>query len=179
VHRVCVVAFVLLLAGCASTFPEDELRSVDRSVTVTTLRQDPAANLGRRVMLGGDILATRPMPNQTEVELLSKPLDSEDRPRRGDASDGRVIVTTPRFLDPAVYAAGRQITVIGTVTGEEERKIAELPYRYPVVAAESIKLWPREVLVPYPPPWSYYLWPYPYPYGWRYRGWGPGPYYWW
>jgi outer membrane lipoprotein len=114
-----------------------------------------------------DILATRPMPNQTEVELLSKPLDSEDRPRPGDVSDGRLIVTTQQFLDPAVYAAGRRMTVIATVTGEEERKIAELPYRYPVVEAESIKLWPREVIVPaYPPPWPYfYAWPYPY--GWR------------
>jgi outer membrane lipoprotein len=87
-------------------------------------------------------------------------------------------VTTPQFLDPAVYAAGRRMTVIGTVTGEEERKIAELPYRYPVVAADAIKLWPREVVVPaYPPPWPYYY-PWPYPYGWRYRGWGPGPYWW-
>ena len=176
--RVRLLAFVLLLAGCATAFPEDALRSVDRSVTVTALRQDPAANLGRRVLLGGDILATRPMPNQTEVELLSKPLDREDRPRHGDASDGRVIVTTPQFLDPAVYAEGRRMTVIATVTGAEERKIAELPYRYPVVAAEAIKLWPREVIVPaYPAPWPYFY-PWPYPYGWRYRGWGPGPYRW-
>ena len=177
-RRVRLLAFVLLLAGCASAFPEDALRSVDRSVSVTSLRQDPAAYLGRRVMLGGDIVATRPMPTRTEVELLSKPLDREDRPRHGDTSDGRVIVTTPQFLDPEVYAAGRRMTVIATVTGEEERKIAELPYRYPVVAAESIKLWPREVVVPYPPPWPYYY-PWPYPYGWRYRGWAPGPYYWW
>jgi outer membrane lipoprotein len=106
------------------------------------------------------------------VELLS--LDREDRPRHGDTSDGRVIVTTPQFLDPEVYAAGRRMTVIATVTGEEERKIAELPYRYPVVAAESIKLWPREVVVPYPPPWPYFY-PWPYPYGWRYRGGRPTP----
>ena len=177
-RRARLLVFTVLLAGCASAFPDDALRSVDRSVTLTALRQDPAANLGRRVLLGGDILATRPMPNQTEVELLSKPLDGDDRPRPGDASDGRVLVTTPQFLDPAVYAAGRRMTVIGTVTGEEERKIAELPYRYPVVAADAIKLWPREVVVPaYPPPWPYYY-PWPYPYGWRYRGWGPGPYWW-
>ena len=82
------------------------------------------------------------------------------------------------YCDPAVYAAGRRMTVIATVTGAEERKIAELPYRYPVVAADLIKLWPREVLVPaYAPPWPYFY-PWPYPYGWRYRGWGPGPYWW-
>jgi outer membrane lipoprotein len=173
-----LVALVLLLAGCASAFPEDALRSVDRSVTVTALRQHPDAYLGRRVMLGGDIIATRPLPDRTEVELLSKPLAADDRPPLGDASDGRVIVTTPHFLDPAVYAERRRLTVIGTVTGAEERKIAELPYRYPVVAADVIQLWPREVIVPaYAPAWPYFY-PWPYRYGWRYRGWGPGPYWW-
>jgi len=179
VRPACVVAVALWLAGCASAFPEDALRSVDRSVTLTALRENPAANLGRRVMLGGDIVATRPMPGHTEVELLSKPLDREDRPRHGDTSDGRFIATSPQFLDPEVYAAGRRMTVIATVAGEEERKIAELPYRYPVVAAESIKLWPREVAVPYPPPWPYLYYPGPYPYAWWYRGWRPWPYYGW
>ena len=69
------------------------------------------------------------------------------------------------------------MTVIATVTGSEERKIAELPYRYPVVAADAIKLWPREVIVPAYPPGPYFY-PWPYAYSWRYRGWGPGPYWW-
>ena len=117
------LAFLLLLGGCVSAFPADALRTVDRSITVPALRDDPTAYLGRRVLVGGDILATRPMPGATEVELLTKLLDEQDRPRHGDASPGRVIVSTPQFLDPAVYAEGRRITVIGTVTGQEERKI--------------------------------------------------------
>jgi outer membrane lipoprotein len=172
------LACLLLLGGCASAFPADAMRSVDRSVTVPVLRENPPAYLGRRVIVGGDILATRPMPGATEIELLTKPLDGEDRPRPGDASPGRVIVSTPQFLDPAVYAEGRRITVIGTVTGQEERKIGELPYRYPVLGAVDIRLWPREIAVaPYPAPWPYYYSPWPYPY-WRYRGWGPWPFWW-
>jgi outer membrane lipoprotein len=118
------------------------------------------------------------MPGATEVELLTKPLDEQDRPRHGDASPGRVLVSTPHFLDPAVYAEGRRITVIGTVTGQEERKIGELPYRYPVVTAVDLRLWPKEIAVaPYPAPWAYYYYPWPYPY-WRSRGWGPWPFWW-
>jgi outer membrane lipoprotein len=173
-----VFAFLLLLGGCATAFPEDALRGVDRSVTVADLLGDPDAYVGRRVMIGGDILATRPKPGSTEIELLSKTLDADDRPRHGDSSNGRALVTTTAFLDPAVFAEHRRVTVIGTVTGTEERKIGELPYRYPVIAATDVKLWPREtVMPPYPPPWPYtYPWPYP---GWRYRGWAPygwGPY---
>jgi outer membrane lipoprotein len=178
-----LIALALLLAGCATAFPDDALRSVDRSITVTALRADPGAHVGRRVMVGGDILATRPRPGQTEIELLSRPLSRDDRPQRGDASDGRVLITTAEFLDPAVYADGRRLTVIGTVTGQEERPIGELPYRYPVIAAVSIRLWPREVAVPfYGPTWMYSPWPYPYLYGWRYRGhdpWPAWPPYWW
>jgi outer membrane lipoprotein len=173
------VVAAFLLAGCASAFPADALRTVDRSITVSALRQDESAFLGRRVLVGGDILATRPMPGATEVELLAKPLDRDDRPRRGDVSDGRVIVRTSEFLDPAVYAERRRLTVIGAVSGHEERKIGELPYRYPVIAAADIKLWPRDVEVaPYPPPWPYVYDPWPYPTFWRYRMWGPGPYWW-
>ncbi len=172
-----VLALIVLLGGCASAFPDDVLRSVDRSVTVALLREDPSAYLGRRVMVGGDILATRPMPGATEVEVLAKPLNVEGRPRHGDDSQGRMIVRTSQFLDPAVYAEGRRLTVVGDVTGAEERKIGELPYRYPVVTAVDIRLWPREVVAPYPPPWPYfYAWPYPAYYGWRYRAWGPWPY---
>jgi len=171
-------ALAVLLSGCATAFPDDLRRTVNRAVTVTELRQNPTAYLGQRVMIGGEILVTRPMPADTEVELLSKPLESDDRPQRGDVSDGRVLVTTAQFLDPAVYAEGRRITVIGTVTGEEERKVGELSYRYPVVSVISIHLWPRDVVVPpYPPAWPYYPWPYYYP--WRYRLYGPWPYSWW
>lgn len=178
VRRARVSILAVLLAGCVSAFPDAALRSVDRTATVADLRRDPAAYLGRRVMVGGDILATRPKPDETEIEILSKPIESDERPRRGDVSDGRVLVTTSQFLDPAVYAEGRRLTVIGTVTGGDERKIGELPYRYPVVAALDIHLWPRDVVEPAPWP---YLWPYPYPYGWRFRVYGPWPDwpYWW
>jgi outer membrane lipoprotein len=41
-----------------------------------------------------------------------------------------------------VYARGRRLTVLGTVAGLEERRVGELPFAYPVISAERIKLWP-------------------------------------
>jgi len=59
--------------------------------------------------------------------------------------------------------------------GEEERQIGELPYRYPLIAAERIRLWPRDVaathIVPVYPP-GFYDWPY-WPHG---PLWPYGPY---
>jgi outer membrane lipoprotein len=157
----------MLLGGCASGFPEAALRSVNRAITASELRADPKAYVTQRVILGGEILATRPRVGETEIEVLGQRLRGDDSPERGDESEGRFLVKTTEFLDPAVYAAGRRLTVIGAVTGEEERKIGELPYRYPVIAADRLRLWPRESGEPplfYPGyPWGLYERLYPPP----------------
>ena len=138
-------AAVLLGTGCAAApFPDELTRSVDRSLSLAQIRADPRAHLGARVMLGGDILATTPKAGGTEIEVLARRLDKGDAPDRGDSSAGRFLVRTPEFLDPAIYARGRRITVLGAVAGSEERPVGELPYAYPVIEAERIKLWPKE-----------------------------------
>ena len=140
-----LVAAALLVTGCAaSPFPEALTRSVNRSLSLAQIRADPPAYRGARVILGGEILATAPKTGETEIEVLSRRLDSGDAPERSDSSPGRFLARMPGFLDPAVYARGRRVTVLGAVAGVEERPVGELPYVYPVIAAESIKLWPKE-----------------------------------
>lgn len=162
----------MLLGGCVTAFPDDAVRGVDPSITVGVLRAAPDAHVGKRAILGGEILATHPRVGETEIEVLSRHLRNDDSPERSDRSDGRFLVRTAEFLDPAVYSTGRRLTVLGTVVGEEERKIGDLPYRYPVVRSEQIRLWPRDVIMAplYPPPGIYGpTWPY-----WGvYRPWRP------
>jgi outer membrane lipoprotein len=143
--RVSLLVAALLVTGCAaSPFPEALTRSVNRSLSVAQIRADPQAYRGTRVILGGEILATAPKARETEIEVLARHLDSGDAPERSDSSPGRFLVRMAGFLDPAVYARGRRVTVLGTVAGVEERPVGELPYVYPVIAAERIKLWPKE-----------------------------------
>jgi len=152
------VLLAVLVAGCATAFPDAVMRTVDTRITVDELLRDPAARKGARMILGGDILATQPRSGLTEIEILARRLRGNDAPERSDRSPGRVLLHTPEFLDPAVYAAGRRITVIGEVTGVEERKIGEVLYRYPVLTVERIRLWPPDVVVGpsyYPYPWGF------------------------
>jgi Outer membrane lipoprotein Slp family len=68
--------------------------------------------------------------------------------------NGRFLVSTREFLDPAIYAPGRRLMVLGTVAGRSERRVGDLPYAYPMISAERIKLWPKEtpwVSGEYPP----------------------------
>jgi outer membrane lipoprotein len=68
-----------------------------------------------------------------------------------DRSEGRFIACRAGFYDPAVFTAGREVTIAGTVTGFEARRIGDYDYRYPRVAADVIYLWPerrdRDVIV--------------------------------
>jgi outer membrane lipoprotein len=149
----------ILVGGCATAFPESVMQTVDTRITADELVRQPAAVKGARVILGGDILTVQPRPGLTEIELLTRRLRGDDSPERSDQSPGRVLLHSPEFLDPAVYAPGRRITIVGDVTGVEERKIGEVPYRYPVITADRIRLWPKDVVVGpayYPYPWGYY-----------------------
>jgi outer membrane lipoprotein len=176
------LALAVLVGGCASAFPGEVMRTVDTRISADDVRRDPDAFKGARVIVGGDILSTQPKPGETEIELLARRLRDDDSPERSDRSPGRLLLRSADFLDPAVYAAGRRISVIGTVSGVEERKVGELPYRYPVIAVERIRLWAQDIAQygayypwgawPYDP---YYLGP-PYYFGPRHRYY---PYGWW
>lgn len=177
------LALAVLVGGCASAFPGEVMRTVDSRISADDLRRDPDAFRGARVIVGGDILSTLPKPGETEIELLARRLRDDDSPERSDRSPGRLLLRSADFLDPAVYAAGRRISVIGTVSGVEERKVGELPYRYPVIAVERIRLWAQDV-AQYGAYYPWGAWPYdPYSFGPYYLGppyyFGPRPRGWW
>ncbi|MBW1918361.1 MAG: Slp family lipoprotein [Deltaproteobacteria bacterium] len=157
-----------LAAGCAPVFSQAMLDQVDRDLSFTAVAADPETYLGKTVLWGGVINQTRPKEGKTELEIVQKNLDRRHRPEDGDTSLGRFLVEYAGFLDPAIYKAGREITVVGEVKGSEVRKLGETDYRYPLIAALSLHLWPQPIPYErYPyywgPPYPYYYW---------------GPYYW-
>jgi outer membrane lipoprotein len=158
-----------ILAGCAPTFPEAVRRDLDRSLTFAAIIQDPEAYRGRNVLVGGEILGTTHLREETELEVLERPLDAFERPGAVDASAGRFVVRHPGFLDSLIYAPGRLVTVAGRVAGAVVRPIGEAQYRYALLEARALYLWPAARYEPGPPPaWGWY--PYwPHPWGWRHR----------
>ncbi len=143
--------------------PPKERLSPSRSRRSST---DAESYSGQRVRWGGSIIAVRNLPDNTEVEVLSRPLDSDGEPRADADGAGRFIARVAGFVDPAEYAKDRLLTVVGLIDGVETRDVGEYPYRYPVIAVSSRYLWPE-------------LEPDPYPYGnpWYYGGYGYGPWY--
>jgi outer membrane lipoprotein len=161
----CLLLLALVCAavsGCASVFPGQMLQGVDRSLTLGVLRSDPDRYRNARVVLAGEIIETRPRAGRTEIEVLSRPLGDGDAPRRTDETDGRFIMVAPDFLDPAVYARGRRVSMVGTVLGGEERPLGDQPYRYVLTRPDQIYLWPLPAVYGYPYPYPYAGYPYPY-----------------
>ncbi|MDH7498953.1 MAG: Slp family lipoprotein [candidate division NC10 bacterium] len=157
----------LILTGC-SVVPRELRREVDRSISFQELKQDPDAYVGRKVLLGGEIIETRVLQDEAELEILQKPLGSGDAPVETDQSGGRFLVQKEGYLDPAIYRSGRYVTVVGEVMGEKTLRIGEADYRYPILTAKFLHLWPtgrRYYYSPYFDPYYPYYYPPYYPYG--------------
>jgi outer membrane lipoprotein len=159
-----LAAALLLMVGCASVVPGELRKEVDRSISFEELRINPDAYVGRTVLLGGEVVDTKNLPDQTELEVLELPLDASDAPIDADESGGRFLVSYSGYLDPAVYSGGRYVTVVGEVLGAESLKIGGAEHQAPVLSGRFLHLWPKGFRYHEP---SYYG-PYDYPYGYPY-----------
>lgn len=141
-RSVLLATIVVLLSACASSVPLLIRTPAAGDPGLAAVRADPHAYLKHTVRWGGVIIHTENHAAQTRLTLLGRPLDSDGQPTDTDATQGRFIAIVHAFLDPAVYAPGRQVTVRGTLQGVETRKVDQYPYRYPVVSVLNIYLWP-------------------------------------
>jgi len=163
-------ALVFLLNACAPVISTQLMEQVDRNLDYSALANRPDESKGKIVLLGGTIVQTVPKPKETEIEVVQKQISSSGEPYLTDKSEGRYLVLVDRFLDPAIYRSGRDITVAGEVQGSVLRRLGEIDYRYPVIAARELYLWKKPFSQqPYP----FYPYPFGYPYywqGWRHPG---------
>lgn len=162
----------LTLTGCTTIPAQLEGTYGD----ISPARVEPA-EFGTSVRWGGVIIDATNEENSTCFEVLSRDLDRYLRPLQEDRTAGRFIACKPGFHDPQVFAAGREVTLTGTIRAIEEREIDQFNYRYPVLDVNELVLWQprREVMVidhMYDPFWH----PYPYYWGRPYWG-GYYPYY--
>ena len=169
--------FILLLIGlllsfsaCATISKPKELRGIaQKKVALTQVAKNPKAYKGRAVLWGGRIIRVVNEKEGTLIEILQLPLDSSDRPKDVDISEGRFLLFYPSYLDVAIYRPGREITVVGKIQGVKKLPLGEIKYRYPFIKAKKIHLWetrPQKMYLEYPPyPYWYGLpcyWEYPY-----------------
>jgi outer membrane lipoprotein len=140
-----LVAFAALaVTGCAAVISQETLKTVDQDIRFEQILENTEAYRGKVVLLGGEIINTENVPNKTVIIVLQRSLGYNQKPDSEGESKGRFIVSTPDFLDPAIYRPRRKITVVGPVMGKEVRPLGELEYAYPVIEKKELHIWPVE-----------------------------------
>ncbi len=134
---------LLLLVGCSSK-PVLPTEGVDLKLNPGQVPSAPEPLNGARVLWGGVIITSTNLEGRTRLEILSYPLDSTLRPQTGKSAGSRFLAFHPGYLETADYAAGREISMVGTVGDLEEAKLGEHRYRYPTIHTEQIHLWPKK-----------------------------------
>lgn len=154
---------VLLLGVAACARPPVPLQGQFPPATVSDVQR--STETGARVRWGGTIADVDTRASETCFEIVSTPLDREARPVAGtDVTYGRFLACNPGFFDPAIYAPRREVTVVGTVRAVESGTVGERHYRFPVVQADVVHLWPERpapTRVIYYSPWVG-VWGYPF-----------------
>jgi outer membrane lipoprotein len=129
----------LLLGGCATRF---DIGAAEHRITP----QQAANNIGlvqnKTIAWGGIIVASRNLASQTQLEILSYPLDEHGRPDREAKAGGRFIALHPGYLELTNYAEGRLVTMTGAVSETRAGSVGESRYVYPVLAVKTLFLWP-------------------------------------
>lgn len=155
---------LLALTGVACVRPPVPLQGEFPPVTVADVQL--STEPGAHVRWGGTIADVQSRETETCFEIVSGPLDGEARPiPRSDATYGRFIACNAGFFDPAIFAPEREMTVVGTVRSVDAGTVGERHYRFPVVQADVVHLWPvrpEPTRVVYYSPW---VGPWGYPFG--------------
>ena len=142
--RFIMMFIVLLTGGCATGISQEVRSQVTYLGSFSELRANIDQYGGEVVMLGGKVIETQGSPTGSEISVLQLALDRRGRPKDVNQSEGRYLIRSGQFFDPAVYERGALLTVVGTLRGSEVRPVGGFQYHYPIVEAIEVKPWPRE-----------------------------------
>ena len=142
-----LTAFVLLGSACSGNkvIPPDLKDQIDSSASFREIQASPQSFQGRTVLLGGEVLGARRVQDGIELEMLQLPVNGDDPPteRRTD-SQGRFLAVDRGGGDPASFPSGTRLTLVGTITGEETRRLDESTYRYPTLEVKHLYVWSED-----------------------------------
>lgn len=157
---------LFVLSACSSLPPLIENPPVV-DLAYAQVAADAKRYQGAPVRWGGVIIDVQNEPTFSRIQALAYPLNDYGRPDYEKQPAGRFYIDSREFLDPAHYAKDKEVTAAGTLQGEQDVKVGNMPLRLPIVAASIVHLWPEYERVPYYGgfyPYSSYYGFYRYPY---------------
>jgi outer membrane lipoprotein len=130
---------VLLVNACVTRF---DIGTAEQRVSPQQAASNIGMVQGKTIAWGGIIVSTKNLASQTQLEVLSYPLDDHGRPDRAATAQGRFIALHSGYLELANYAEGRLVTMTGAVSETRAGNVGEAHYQYPVLTIKTLFLWP-------------------------------------
>ena len=135
------LAALVILTACAPVISKGLRSQASPGLDFGQVLADPDSYRDRVVIFSGIILEAVNTEEGTLLTVLQKPAGPGGRPVDADQSGGRFLALIPYFVDVAIYAPGRAVTVAGRVIGKKPMPLGRTTYGYPYIRVEEIHLW--------------------------------------
>jgi len=140
---------ISVLTSCATKVPQSIDEDIKDIPRLKVVAHNIPAYIGQRVRWGGIIANVVNEKEATVLEIVEHSLNKQGRPLETDQTQGRFLARFSGFLDPMVYAKGREITVVGKISKETKQLIYQFEYTYPEIVVDSFRLWQLEKRIEY------------------------------
>ncbi|MCX4193639.1 Slp family lipoprotein [Methylophaga sp. OBS1] len=136
-----MASLALLLTAC-STAPTTIQHAPKTDLQLKQVSVDVASHIDEAVRWGGKIIEVNNEQNYTQIQLIQFPLNRYGRPVESDDSQGRFLVKSDAFLDPAIFTTGSMLTVYGRIIDKKLIKVDQRTLTLPVVTIIDSQRWP-------------------------------------
>jgi outer membrane lipoprotein len=106
--------------------------------------QSPEHFANGNVIWGGRVIGVQNFADHTEIQVLTYPLDSSQRPQVSNPASGRFIAVVPGYVESFNYPGGALITIAGQLTGSRAGKVDQADYVYPLVSVAQSHVWTQQ-----------------------------------
>lgn len=134
-----ITGLVLVLTGCA-TYPT-AVQVENEALLVSFEAAQKTADVQGQARWSGVIADVTNLRSATRLEIVYFPASHGGRPKVSDKSLGRFVAYVPNFLDPLVYAKGKEVTVLGTVAAAEQGQVGQYQLLMPTLQQAVVHLW--------------------------------------
>ena len=135
-----LASLILLLTGC-SGLPSTMRDSSYLNINLATVKANIATYQNKPLRWGGTIINVVNEKDSSQIQVLYYPLSRYGSPRTDRTTEGRFAITSSKFLDPAIFKEGLEITVTGVLSGEIKQQIGKKLLTLPLLTVEKIHIW--------------------------------------
>ncbi len=143
-RQILLVLFAVLGLSACSSLPQELNATSEQVLTDYNVFAESKGQASNDIRLGGIIAKVDNLKDKTRIEIVNLPISKSGKPDISDEPTGRFTVYFDGYLEPVAFSQGRLVTIVGQAAGEEQGKVGEHQYTFPVIKGQGYRLWKIE-----------------------------------